>query len=59
MAQELYAGYQSDYATTMHILLAQFKNIVRVLLKSADVVATKTEDNRITMEVGLSTPDTG
>lgn len=55
VAQGLYAGYQRDFVVALHILLPQFENIVRALLKAAFVTTTTTDGNGITMEVGLST----
>ena len=54
VAQGLYAGYQRDFVAALHILLPQFENIVRALLKSVGVTTTTTDRNGITMEVGLS-----
>lgn len=54
VAQGLHAGYQRDFVTALHILLPQFENIVRALLKAASVLTTRTDDRGITMEVGLS-----
>lgn len=54
VAQGLYAGYQRDFVAALHILLPQFENIVRSLLKSAGITTTTTDRNGITMEVGLS-----
>lgn len=54
VAQGLYAGYQRDFVAALHILLPQFENIVRALLKSAGVTTSNTDRNGITMEVGLS-----
>jgi hypothetical protein len=54
VAQGLYAGYQRDFVAALHILLPQFENVVRAVLKSAGANTTKTEIDGITMEVGLS-----
>lgn len=55
VAQGLYAGYQRDFVTSLHILLPQFENIVRGLLKNAGVITARTDIDGISMEVGLST----
>jgi len=54
VAQGLYAGYQRDFVAALHILLPQFENIVRTLLKGAGATTTTTDRTGITMEVGLS-----
>lgn len=54
VALGLHAGYERDFVTALHILLPQFENIVRALLKAAGVLTTRTDDSGISMEVGLS-----
>ncbi|MES2741720.1 MAG: DUF4209 domain-containing protein [Pseudomonadota bacterium] len=54
IAQGLYAGYQRDLLTALHILMPQFENIVRMALKSAGAITAKTDNSGNTMELGLS-----
>jgi hypothetical protein len=55
VAKGLYAGYQGDLTTALHLLVPQFENIVRAVLKSAGAITARTDTQGITMEVGLST----
>jgi hypothetical protein len=41
--------------TALHLLVPQFENIVRAVLKSAGAITARTDTQGITMEVGLST----
>ena len=50
----LYAGYDRDYVTALHILIPQIENMVRYHLKQAGVNTTNLDSNGIENEIGLN-----
>ena len=50
----LFFGYESDYATAVHLLTPQIENLVRVHLKQAGAVTTYLDQDGIETENGLS-----
>jgi len=50
----LYAGYDRDFITAIHILVPQIENMVRYHLKSAGVKTTTLNEKGIQHEIGLS-----
>ena len=55
MSKALYAGFQSDFITSAHILCPQFENMIRVLLNNNGVSTSHIDDNKVQDEKGLST----
>lgn len=55
VAKGLYAGYCGDYVQAIHILVPQFENMVRVVLKDAGAHTTTHDADGLDMEAGLST----
>jgi hypothetical protein len=51
----LFAGYERDFVTALHLLVPQIENMVRVHLKQAAVKTTNLDRNGIENESGLST----
>jgi hypothetical protein len=51
----LYAGYDSDLVTAIHLLIPQIEHMVRIHLKQAGVKTTTLDTNGIETESGLST----
>jgi hypothetical protein len=54
IAKGLFAGYDNDFVTALHILVSQLENLVRFYLKQADVKTSTLKDG-IETENGLST----
>ncbi|UDQ99454.1 DUF4209 domain-containing protein [Lentisphaerota bacterium WC36G] len=53
-AKGLYAGYNYDYITALHILCPQIENMVRYHLNEADIITTTIDEIGIENEKGLS-----
>jgi hypothetical protein len=51
----LFAGFEYDFATAIHLLAPQIENVVRSRLKDAGVKTTTLAQNGIETENGLST----
>jgi len=51
----LFAGYERDFATALHLLVPQIENIVRIQIKRAGGKTTTLDSNGIQHENGLST----
>ena len=51
----LFAGYERDFITALHLLIPQFENSVREHLKLAGATTTNIDKNGIQNENGLST----
>ena len=51
----LFAGYERDFVTALHILTPQIENMVRFHLKQAGAKTTNLDSNGIETENGLST----
>lgn len=51
----LYAGYDRDFVTALHILVPQLENLVRQQLKAAGALTTHFDKRSIETENGLST----
>jgi len=51
----LYAGYDQDFVSALHLLIPQIENMVRVHLKQAGVTTTNLDKDGIENENGLST----
>lgn len=51
----LFAGYEMDFVTALHLLVPQIENMVRFHLKNAGVKTTTMDTNGIENENGLST----
>ncbi|GAA5262713.1 DUF4209 domain-containing protein [Methanocalculus sp. MC3] len=50
----LFAGYDRDYMTALHLIVPQIENVVRHHLKIAGVKTTTLDSNGIETEIGLS-----
>ena len=50
----LFAGYDQDFVTALHILVPQIEHMVRYHLKQAGVQTTNLDSNGIENEIGLS-----
>jgi len=55
IAKALFAGYDNDFVTALHILIPQLENLVRFHLKQHGVKTTNLDINGIENENGLST----
>ena len=51
----LFAGFEGDFATALHLLVPQIEHFVRLRMKQAGVNTMRLEDNGRQNEVGLST----
>lgn len=51
----LFAGYERDFATALHLLIPQIENLVRVHLKQAGANTTNLDKDGIQNENGMST----
>jgi hypothetical protein len=51
----LFAGYEKDFVTAIHILVPQIENLVRQQLKNAGKITTNLDKDSIENENGLST----
>lgn len=51
----LYAGYERDFITALHLLTPQLEHMVRTHLKAAGAITTNLDNNGIENEYGLST----
>ncbi|WP_238945217.1 DUF4209 domain-containing protein [Allofranklinella schreckenbergeri] len=51
----LFAGYERDYVTALHVLIPQIEHLVRMHLKQAGAKTTNIDKNGIENENGLST----
>ena len=51
----LFAGYDGDFVTAIHVLIPQIENFVRFHLKYRDIKTTTLDKNGIETENGLST----
>lgn len=51
----LFAGYERDFVTALHLLIPQIEHLVRVHLKQAKATTTTLEKNGIQNENGMST----
>jgi len=51
----LFAGYERDFGTALHLLIPQIENIVRIQIKQAGGKTTTLDSNGIQNENGLST----
>ncbi|HGY3714687.1 TPA: DUF4209 domain-containing protein [Citrobacter gillenii] len=51
----LYAGYNRDFVTALHLLVPQIEHLVRIHLKQAGAITTNLDQNGIENENGLST----
>lgn len=51
----LYAGYERDFITALHLLTPQLEHMVRIHLKAAGAITTNLDGNGIENENGLST----
>lgn len=51
----LFAGYERDFATALHLLVPQMEHLVRVHLKQAGVTTTNIDKDGIQNENGMST----
>ncbi len=51
----LFAGYERDFVTALHLLIPQIEHLVRVHLKQAGAKTTNLDENGIQNENGLST----
>jgi tetratricopeptide (TPR) repeat protein len=54
VGKALYAGYDTDFASALHLLIPQIENLVRWQLKSRNVKTTTLDDQGIENEIGLS-----
>ena len=55
VGKALYAGFDNDFLTALHILVPQLEHLVRYHLKQAGVQTTNLDQNGIENENGLST----
>jgi hypothetical protein len=55
IAKGLFAGYDNDFVTALHILIPQVEHLVRIYLKQAGVKTSTLDKNGIETENGLST----
>ncbi len=55
IAKALFAGYDNDFVTALHILVPQIEHLVRVHLKKAGVKTSTLDKNGIETENGLTT----
>lgn len=51
----LFAGYERDYVTALHVLIPQIEHLVRMHLKQAGAKTTNIDKNGIENENGMST----
>ena len=51
----LFAGYERDFVTALHLLIPQMEHLVRVHLKEAGAMTTNLDKNGIQNENGMST----
>lgn len=51
----LFAGYERDFVTAIHLLIPQIEHMVRVHLKQAGAKTTNLDRNGVENELGLST----
>lgn len=51
----LFAGFDGDWASAIHLLVPQFEHMVRIALKHAGVTTTTLDANGIENESGMST----
>lgn len=54
-AKALYAGFESDFSSSIHLLTPQIEHMVRTILKDSDVHTSTLNADGIDMECGLST----
>jgi hypothetical protein len=54
-AKALYAGFEFDFSSAVHLLTPQIEHLVRTILKDSDVHTTTLNADGIDMECGLST----
>jgi len=54
VGKALYAGFDNDFVTALHLLVPQLEHLVRCHLKQADVQTTNLDQNGIENENGLS-----
>ncbi len=54
VGKALYAGYDADFASALHLLTPQIENLVRWQLKRRNVKTTTLNDQGIESEIGLS-----
>ncbi len=54
-AKSLHEGFEFDFSSAIYLLTPQLENLVRVILKSHNILTTTLDLNGIEMEVGLST----
>lgn len=54
VANALYQGFEWDFRSAIHLLAPQVENMVRQLLKRNRLVTTRTDQNGIENEMGLS-----
>lgn len=55
VGKALFAGYDNDFVTALHILVPQLEHLVRFHLKQAGIKTTNLDPNGIENENGLST----
>jgi hypothetical protein len=55
IAKALFAGYDNDFVTALHILIPQLEHLVRFHLKQHGAKTTNLDKNGIENEKGLST----
>jgi hypothetical protein len=55
VGKALYAGFDNDFVTALHILVPQLEHLIRCHLKQADVQTTNLDQGGIENENGLST----
>jgi hypothetical protein len=55
IAKALFAGYDNDFVTALHILIPQLEHLVRFRLKQHGAKTTNLDKNGIENEKGLST----
>ena len=51
----LFAGYERDFITALHLLIPQIENMIRVHLKQNDVTTTHLDKDGIENEYGMNT----
>lgn len=54
-SKALYAGFNNDFPTCLHLLVPQIEHMVRYWLKASGIGTTTLDDKSIEMENGLST----
>tara|TARA_Y100000588_G_C14215576_1_gene908672 strand:+ start:96 stop:1904 length:1809 start_codon:yes stop_codon:yes gene_type:complete len=55
LAKALYAGFEFDFSSAVHLLTPQIEHMVRTILKDSDVHTSTLNAEGIDMECGLST----